>query len=186
MKSLVPTLTLEKLKQNAKLIGKSLKELNLDISHSTVLNIAAQGMGYHDYNTAKALLEKEEISLNELADGMKRISITAVAQYDVPKEWDIFDSKSEGLLIKTGEKSYLAPIVGFLKNYINEDEDRAFHELFLPEWTEKERFEWEANRDEGLVSFTSCGLDEYPLTEIVLCADGAAEIRNIEVKKAPL
>lgn len=60
MEPLIPTLTLEQLKQNAKFINRYLKKLNIDLSHSTALDVSSNGFGYADYNTAKALLELKE------------------------------------------------------------------------------------------------------------------------------
>lgn len=63
MTPLIPTLTLDELKQNAKNLRVALVELNIDFSHQSSLNVASKGFGYPDYNTARAMLEVEEQNL---------------------------------------------------------------------------------------------------------------------------
>lgn len=60
MTPIVPTLTLDELKQNAKNLRAALLELSIDFSHQSSLNVASKGFGYPDYNTAKALLEETQ------------------------------------------------------------------------------------------------------------------------------
>lgn len=180
MSQYISTLTIEHIKQNAKLLGKSLNTLNMELSHSAALNLSSQGFGFRDYNTAKAVLEKNFSDGFEIKEGMKRVFVLASAKFDIPQEWEIVDTDGEGLLIKTGDKSYLSPFVSFMKNYIDEEEDAAFYEAMLPHWTEKERLEWEADRDDGIVSFRECRADEYPLSKVVRQEDGAIEMRFMD------
>lgn len=58
--SLVPTFTPDQLRHNAKLIRKYLDSLGIKLTNSTALDVAANGIGYANYNIAKAALEKCE------------------------------------------------------------------------------------------------------------------------------
>lgn len=59
MHKLINQLTLHDLKEHAKLLGKYLdSELGIKISHSSVLNLAARGFGFKDFNTIKSHLDK--------------------------------------------------------------------------------------------------------------------------------
>ena len=59
MHKLINQLTLHDLKEHAKLLGKYLdNDLGIKINHSSVLNLAARGFGFKDYNTIKSYLDK--------------------------------------------------------------------------------------------------------------------------------
>lgn len=60
MTPIVPKLTLDELKQNAKNLRSALAELSIDFSHQSSLNVASKGFGYPDYNTARAMLDVDE------------------------------------------------------------------------------------------------------------------------------
>lgn len=62
---ILPMYTLEQLKHSAKLIRKYLATLNIEVSHSTALDIASSGIGFQNYNIAKASIEKAEIVSSE-------------------------------------------------------------------------------------------------------------------------
>ncbi len=55
-------LTTEELKQHAKRIKKALSNMDIDISHSSALNVASCGFGFDNFNTANAVLSKENSS----------------------------------------------------------------------------------------------------------------------------
>lgn len=61
MNTLNPTLTLAQLKQITKNTKNALKELGIELTNSTMLNVVSQGYGFKDYNTAKAALSKQEM-----------------------------------------------------------------------------------------------------------------------------
>lgn len=62
---ILPMYTLEQLKHSAKLIRKYLETLNITVSHSTALDIASNGIGFQNYNIAKASIEKVEVISSE-------------------------------------------------------------------------------------------------------------------------
>lgn len=57
----IPSLTLEQLKKTSKNLKQALSDLGTDITHSTALNLTSRGVGFKDYNTAKAFLGKNEV-----------------------------------------------------------------------------------------------------------------------------
>lgn len=58
--SLVPIFTLTQLKYSAKQIRSYLDSIGIKLSHSTALDVASNGIGYANYNIAKASIEKRE------------------------------------------------------------------------------------------------------------------------------
>ncbi|MDD5716225.1 MAG: glyoxalase superfamily protein [Sulfuricurvum sp.] len=90
MDSLLPILTLAQLKQITKNTKSALKELGIDLTNSTTLNLVSKGFGFKDYNTAKAVLSKEKIKENDEADS----TFGPLDFYTVlsdPEKQDLFD-----------------------------------------------------------------------------------------------
>lgn len=76
---ILPMYTLEQLKHSAKLIRKYLETLNIPVSHSTALDIASNGIGFQNYNIAKASIEKVEIVSSEYMIIKPNFQATGVA-----------------------------------------------------------------------------------------------------------
>lgn len=104
MHKLINQLTLHDLKEHAKLLGKYLDaELGIKISHSSVLNLAARGFGFKDYNTIKNQLEKmtefyvftskvENVPLDTLLSCMQYvIQYISLPELPIPGEETIID-----------------------------------------------------------------------------------------------
>lgn len=68
MEPLMSTLSLEQLKQITKNTKSALKELGIDLTNSTTLNVVSKGFGFKDYNTAKAILSNHNTQSASIDD----------------------------------------------------------------------------------------------------------------------
>lgn len=117
MHKLINQLTLHDLKEHAKLLGKYLdNDLGIKINHSSVLNLAARGFGFKDYNTIKSYLDKmtecyvftstiKDIPLETILRCMQYVSqYVSLPELPIPGEEMIEDEPSIAWLALTTQK----------------------------------------------------------------------------------
>lgn len=115
MQPLINTLTFEKLRLAKKNASKTLTELNIELSSSTVGNLVANILGYQDWNIARAKLENSFVKAS--SERMPLFSLNPDINFTLqPSESDEVNTKDIYAIIIVKRHGFSQPVANYNPN----------------------------------------------------------------------